>query len=141
MSGNWKDGLPCRNCISLCAIVRRGSYLDVSSFIAKEYHHLQTSNLLHLRIVVNFLSSHMNCLGLRILLRPAPRLIRKPTLTLISIFKPAILRHQPSPCHYSTATTMETNNKDLELSNLFDVKGKVALVTGGGRSILQLLLP
>ena len=35
---------------------------------------------------------------------------------------------------------METNNKDLEISNLFDVKGKVALVTGGGRSILQSLL-
>jgi hypothetical protein len=28
---------------------------------------------------------------------------------------------------------METNNKDLELANLFDVKGKVALVTGGGK--------
>ena len=28
---------------------------------------------------------------------------------------------------------METNNADLELSNLFDVKGKVALVTGGGK--------
>ena len=27
---------------------------------------------------------------------------------------------------------MESNNKDLELVNLFDVKGKVALVTGGG---------
>lgn len=27
---------------------------------------------------------------------------------------------------------METNNADLELGNLFDVKGKVALVTGGG---------
>ena len=30
---------------------------------------------------------------------------------------------------------METNNKDLELSNLFDVKGKVALITGGGQSV------
>ena len=26
----------------------------------------------------------------------------------------------------------DTNNSDLLLSNLFDVKGKVALVTGGG---------
>ena len=83
----------------------------------------------------------MNCLGLRILPRPAPRLIRTPTLTLTSTFKPAVLRCQPSPFHYATATKMETNNKDLELSNLFDVKGKVALVTGGGRSILQSRLP
>jgi len=28
---------------------------------------------------------------------------------------------------------MESNNADLQLSNLFDVKGKVALVTGGGK--------
>ena len=27
---------------------------------------------------------------------------------------------------------MESNNQDLELTKLFDVKGKVALVTGGG---------
>ena len=27
---------------------------------------------------------------------------------------------------------MESNNPDLELAKLFDVKGKVALVTGGG---------
>ena len=27
---------------------------------------------------------------------------------------------------------MESNNQDLELSKLFDVKGMVALVTGGG---------
>ncbi len=27
---------------------------------------------------------------------------------------------------------MESNNPDLELTKLFDVKGKVALVTGGG---------
>ena len=27
---------------------------------------------------------------------------------------------------------METNNSDLELGNLFNVKNKVALVTGGG---------
>ena len=30
---------------------------------------------------------------------------------------------------------METNNADLQLGNLFDVKGKVALVTGGGKDI------
>lgn len=29
---------------------------------------------------------------------------------------------------------MESNNADLELSKLFDVKGKVALVTGGGKA-------
>lgn len=83
----------------------------------------------------------MNCLGLRILSRPTPRSILTPTITLTSTFKPALLRYQPSPFHYATATNMETNNKDLEISNLFDVKGKVALVTGGGRSILQSLLP
>ncbi len=27
---------------------------------------------------------------------------------------------------------MESNNADLQLGNLFDVKNKVALVTGGG---------
>ena len=27
----------------------------------------------------------------------------------------------------------DTNNQDLLLGNLFDVKGKVALVTGGGK--------
>ena len=136
MSGNWKDGLPCQNCISHYPIVSRGSYMDVSSFIAKEYHHSQTSNLLLLlRILANILNPHMNCLGLRILSRPATRLIRTPTLTLTSTVKPALSRYQPSAFHYSTAAKMETNNKDLELSNLFDVKGKVALVTGGGRSI------
>ena len=32
---------------------------------------------------------------------------------------------------------MESNNQDLELHKLFDVKGKVALVTGGGIEILN----
>lgn len=30
---------------------------------------------------------------------------------------------------------MSNNNKDLQLSEVFDVKGKVALVTGGGSGI------
>jgi NADP-dependent 3-hydroxy acid dehydrogenase YdfG len=30
---------------------------------------------------------------------------------------------------------MSSNNKDLELGNVFDVKDKVALVTGGGSGI------
>ena len=29
---------------------------------------------------------------------------------------------------------MESNNADLQLSNLFNVKNKVALVTGGGKT-------
>lgn len=33
---------------------------------------------------------------------------------------------------------METNNADLELANLFNVQGKVALVTGGGKSDTRL---
>ena len=32
---------------------------------------------------------------------------------------------------------MESNNQDLELHKLFDVKDKVALVTGGGIEILN----
>lgn len=65
-------------------------------------------------------------------LRPSTRHIFRPTLT--RTYKPQLLRYHPSPLHYATTTKMETNNKDLELSNLFDVKGKVALVTGGGQS-------
>ena len=86
-------------------------------------HHLTSSS-----------PSLMNFLNPRIL-RPTIRFIHKPTLT--RTFKPQLLRYRPPTLCYATATKMETNNKDLELSNLFDVKGKVALITGGGRSISQ----
>ena len=74
----------------------------------------------------------MKSLTLRTL-RPTTLFIHTPTLT--KTLKPQLLRYQPRPLHYATTTKMETNNKDLELSNLFDVKGKVALITGGGQSI------
>ena len=65
-----------------------------------------------------------------------------PTKSVTRTFKPQLLlRCRPTPLPYATSTKMETNNKDLELSNLFDVKGKVALVTGGGWSIPQSHLP
>lgn len=80
----------------------------------------------------------MNIVSLRTL-RPAARFILTPART--STFKHQSLRYQPQPLHYGTATKMETNNKDLELSNLFDVKGKVALITGGGQSTTQAILP
>lgn len=82
---------------------------------------------------------HMNIVSLRTL-RPATRFIHTPTLT--RTFKPHLLLYRPLPSHHGIATNnMETNNKDLELSNLFDVKGKVALITGGGQSIRQSTLP
>lgn len=66
-------------------------------------------------------------------LRSSIRFTHTPTLT--RTFKFQLLRYQSSRLHSGTAAKMETNNKDLELSNLFDVKGKVALVTGGGQSL------
>jgi len=36
------------------------------------------------------------------------------------------------PFHSSLPRKMESNNDQLQLANLFDLKGKVALVTGGG---------
>ena len=37
------------------------------------------------------------------------------------------------PFHSTLPKKMGTNNDQLQLSNLFDVKGQVALVTGGGQ--------
>ena len=61
------------------------------------------------------------------------RLIARPVYIPIfsSVFRPCNIRYQ-FPRVISTKTNMESNNQDLELSKLFDVKGKVALVTGGG---------
>ena len=69
---------------------------------------------------------------------PSPSL----TTSVTSTFKPQLLLHYYAvnlhlSLLYATSSKMETNNKDLQLSNLFDVKGKVALVTGGGQSIPQ----
>ena len=95
------------------------------------HHHHHTQRLLPplllLRPTVSRLPTHF---------------IHKPSsltesLNSYKTFKPQLLlRCQPTSLPYatSTKTNMETNNKDLELSNLFDVKGKVALVTGGGCS-------
>ncbi|TEY57686.1 hypothetical protein BOTCAL_0208g00020 [Botryotinia calthae] len=45
-------------------------------------------------------------------------------------------RFQQSPNHFSTSTTkMSDSNNNFLLSNVFNVKGKVALVTGGGSGI------
>ena len=46
----------------------------------------------------------------------------------------------PSPCYsirpallHTTTAKMGTDNSAFEIQKLFDVKGRVALVTGGGR--------
>lgn len=43
-----------------------------------------------------------------------------------------VIRYQFPRAISTNANNMESNNQDLELHKLFDVKGKVALVTGGG---------
>lgn len=85
-----------------------------------------------------FVSHHPSSLSPQVV-RTAIQLSHTSPLTkpLISTFKPQILPYQPPKFPYATATKMETNNHDLQLSNLFDVKGKVALITGGGTSITQ----
>ena len=65
--------------------------------------------------------------------------------TVSSVYRPIVNRVFQScniryqfPRAISTITNnMESNNQDLELHKLFDVKGKVALVTGGGIEILN----
>src|ERR1700749_3871140 len=47
----------------------------------------------------------------------------------------ARLRIPSSRQHLSTAPAMSNNNQDFKLEKLFDVSGKVALVTGGGTGI------
>lgn len=63
------------------------------------------------------------------ILRPLTRSTYKPFFT-----KPFGPRYSQPLRLLSTTQSykMSTNNDDLQLSNLFDVKGKVALVTGGG---------
>lgn len=63
------------------------------------------------------------------ILRPLTRSTYKPFFT--KSFEPRY--SQPLRLLSTTQSyKMSTNNDDLQLSNLFDVKGKVALVTGGG---------
>lgn len=124
--------------------VESGASSDVMSFLAKRskvtsqlyiqvrfgFHLLPLPLHLHSLLPPQY---YMNFLITLRTLRPTTRFFHTPTLT--RTFKPQLLRYQPSPLSYATASNMETNNKDLELSNLFDVKGKVALVTGGGSGI------
>jgi len=56
-----------------------------------------------------------------------------PSLTPTSIV--SRLQYQQThlkPFHSTLPRKMESNNDQLQLGNLFDLKGKVALVTGGG---------
>ena len=65
-----------------------------------------------------------------------PRLLRSNTKSICRPFISRAIRPylQTQTLRLVSTTTnkMESNNPDLQLSNLFDVKGKVALVTGGG---------
>lgn len=125
----------------------RGSFRCVnvssSSFPAKKLHRNDIT-LKQLPRLVHSLKYFFTLLHLSHMISLSPRILRtaiqlshtsSPTKPLIRTFKPQILAYQPPIFSYATATRMETNNQDLQLSNLFDVKGKVALVTGGGSSI------
>lgn len=74
------------------------------------------------------------------MLQFSPRLFRFTTQSIYKSLPTKTLRHQSliNPIQRlassTTANKMATNNPDLEISNLFDVKGKVALVTGGGKT-------
>ena len=71
----------------------------------------------------------LSFLRLRIF-RPTARPVYRPILN--TVFRPCNIPYH-FPRVISTKTNnMDSNNQDLELSKLFDVKGKVALVTGGG---------
>lgn len=67
----------------------------------------------------------------------------RPTITSVyrpivnRVFQPCDIRYQFPRVISTNANNMESNNQDLELNKLFDVKGKVALVTGGGIEILN----
>ena len=89
-----------------------------------------TSECCHFKYI-----SHLDCSCPMFLLTPGTL-----RLTSRTAYKPVVTRtlqshrvQHPTLRLTSTMANMETNNKDLELANLFDVKGKVALVTGGGK--------
>ena len=76
----------------------------------------------------------LSLLTLRIL-RPTVSSVYRPIVN--RVFQPCNLRYQFPRAVSNNANNMESNNQDLELHKLFDVKGKVALVTGGGIEILN----
>lgn len=67
--------------------------------------------------------------------RPTVSSVYRPIVN--RVFQPCNIRYQFPRVISTNAKTMESNNQDLELNKLFDVKGKVALVTGGGMKILH----
>ena len=71
----------------------------------------------------------ISLLRLRIL-RPTASPLYRPILNTVS--QPCNIRYRFTRGISTKTNNMESNNPDLELAKLFDVKGKVALVTGGG---------
>ena len=71
---------------------------------------------------------------LRRSLLAAPSSLHRPQTSLATRFRSPF---QLTQATLSTSATfyrkMESNNADLEISKLFNVQGRVALVTGGGR--------
>ena len=77
---------------------------------------------------------HIFLLTLRIF-RPTVSSVHRPIVN--RVFQPCNIRYHFPRTISTNANNMESNNQDLELHKLFDVKGKVALVTGGGIEILN----
>ena len=71
----------------------------------------------------------ISLLSLRIL-RPTASPVYRPIVN--TVFQPYNIRYRIPRVISTKTNNMESNNPDLELAKLFDVKGKVALVTGGG---------
>ncbi len=69
--------------------------------------------------------------------------VLRPTVSFVyrsivnSAFQPRDIQYPFARVISTKTNNMESNNQDLELAKLFDVKGKVALVTGGGIKILS----
>ena len=76
----------------------------------------------------------LSLLTLRVF-RPTVSSVYRPTVS--RFFQPCNIRYQFPRAISTNENNMESNNQDLELHKLFDVKGKVALVTGGGIETLD----
>ena len=63
-------------------------------------------------------------------LRPTASPVYRPIVN--TVFQPCNIRYRFLRVNSAKTNNMESNKPDLELAKLFDVKGKVALVTGGG---------